>query len=247
MFNGEKDRILIENLHIIKELFDVHGVRFWLDWGTLLGVVREGKIIEWDNDIDVGVFVNNFEKIYSIFQKIEQKGFYLVAPPLGKPAPSYLCFRRGGYGLDIHIYSELDKELLVEILYAYNKGQSARILYFFWQVLLYGDKTGMPINKFKLFIAFLIKYSVSLLPGNLKKIFSQRIGQIVSEICYYPTGRAVVPKFYFNKFRHIKVYDMDFLIPFNAEAYLAYKYGKDWKKPDKKWNWKEKALFNKCN
>ena len=42
-------------------------MRWWLDFGTLLGAVRENKIISWDYNIDISVvdkdFRDNFEEI----------------------------------------------------------------------------------------------------------------------------------------------------------------------------------------
>tara|TARA_B110000305_G_scaffold108588_1_gene122199 strand:+ start:8315 stop:8992 length:678 start_codon:yes stop_codon:yes gene_type:complete len=40
--------------------FDEIGLFFWLEFGTLLGVVRDGKLIEHDTDIDVGVMLTDY-------------------------------------------------------------------------------------------------------------------------------------------------------------------------------------------
>ena len=45
----------VNNLRIVKEILDESGIDYWLDHGTLLGAFRDGKIIEWDRDIDFGV------------------------------------------------------------------------------------------------------------------------------------------------------------------------------------------------
>lgn len=43
-------------LELLKELKDVLGSKkWWLDYGTLLGCVREGDFIKGDNDIDIGM------------------------------------------------------------------------------------------------------------------------------------------------------------------------------------------------
>ena len=36
----------------VTETLNKHNITYWLDFGTLLGAVREKKIIEWDGDID---------------------------------------------------------------------------------------------------------------------------------------------------------------------------------------------------
>ncbi|WP_153304148.1 LicD family protein [Desulfovermiculus halophilus] len=37
------------------DIFNQVGVRYWLDDGTLLGIMREGDLIPWDNDVDLGI------------------------------------------------------------------------------------------------------------------------------------------------------------------------------------------------
>ena len=54
---------------------------------------------------------------------------------------------------------------------------------------------------------------------------------------YIECEKAIVPKHYFEKFKKIEFYGMTFNIPFRAEEYLKYKYGKDWRTPRKDWVW----------
>lgn len=47
-----KQGILREVTRHILNIFNERGVKYWIDFGTLLGCQREGDIIEWDNDAD---------------------------------------------------------------------------------------------------------------------------------------------------------------------------------------------------
>ena len=49
---------MLEILLYIDKVCKEHGIRYWLSSGTLLGAVRHGGFIPWDDDLDVEMMSN---------------------------------------------------------------------------------------------------------------------------------------------------------------------------------------------
>jgi phosphorylcholine metabolism protein LicD len=56
-------KILLDNLEKTIKIFEKHNIQYWCTAGTLLGAIREGNIIEHDDDIDLGLFKDDFLKL----------------------------------------------------------------------------------------------------------------------------------------------------------------------------------------
>ncbi|WP_049939498.1 LicD family protein [Natronomonas pharaonis] len=64
-------------MDIEEQFFDIcaeletNKVAYWVDLGNLLGLVREGHLISWDDDIDLGVWSTDVEKVIDMFEESE--------------------------------------------------------------------------------------------------------------------------------------------------------------------------------
>jgi hypothetical protein len=64
-------------LKTIKEEFVKNNILYWIDYGTLLGAVREGDIITTDDDCDIGILRQDAEKVLSMANTFRLKGMLL--------------------------------------------------------------------------------------------------------------------------------------------------------------------------
>lgn len=58
--------LLMDALVELDEFFAARSIGWWLDSGSLIGAVRYGHLIPWDDDIDIGVTRQDFEAIMRI-------------------------------------------------------------------------------------------------------------------------------------------------------------------------------------
>lgn len=62
----------------INKICKKHGIDYFIDGGTLLGAVRHGGFIPWDDDFDIGMKRNDFDKFLDVCkEELDCERFYL--------------------------------------------------------------------------------------------------------------------------------------------------------------------------
>lgn len=76
--SDEIKKRLLEILKYFKRVCDENGIKYSLAYGTLLGAVRHKGFIPWDDDVDVCMLRNDYERLLDILSKDENSRFKLL-------------------------------------------------------------------------------------------------------------------------------------------------------------------------
>ena len=68
----------------IKRLCDKHNIKYFIIAGTLLGAIRHGGFIPWDDDMDVGMLREDYEKFLKVAKTELGEDFFLQTPETDK-------------------------------------------------------------------------------------------------------------------------------------------------------------------
>lgn len=232
---------LLDILQEFKRVCEENDLTWWIDSGTLLGAVREGKIIEWDDDIDVMMPREDYNKLLSLSQKFKEP--FILQTPVTDFYCDFMirvintdisCYSKYDYDIPGHHYLYIDVFPLDAV--PDNKDDlelEANFLKFvktFWTMRFqthteYNKYLDMRSNR-QMF------YFVN---DSLTKITKENSNsKYVACVAFYAARKFRYVKFTrdaFSKTITCKLNGFDVNIPIGYEEVLEGWYGKDWRTP----------------
>ncbi len=104
-------------LNVLDKIFKKHNLTYWLDFGTLLGAYRHHGFIPWDDDMDISMPREDYDKLLDILnEELDKKKFDVVLHN-GGIGVGYLHLKTGIwcdiFPVDTYVTSgEFDKSLI---------------------------------------------------------------------------------------------------------------------------------------
>lgn len=211
-------------LHNFFKILNDLDINYWLEGGTALSAYRDGEILPWEHDFDIGILKKNLNnKLPILIERISkidsdiiiQKNF----PFVDNIIQIYCKDKTSNPNqIDIYLYTE--------------KGEN---IYMRW----FNSPIGIGSNIIK---SILYLITNRLAKKNSNFFYKKTIYKVIFKFFFYINFKFYsstyhsFPKTFFEKKRKISFCELELYIPFMIDEFLEYRYGKNWKIPDKNFN-----------
>lgn len=230
---------IMNYLEDVKAVLDQKSISFWLEDGTLLGAVRDGRMIPWDHDMDLGSFEDSFKSEVmrkEITRKLEKKGFSVFF------FPNSVALYKDDFHIDIILFKKSDNGFRVDRFLSENKTSHLLVkLHKLSKASFYGRPRLKNIAGKRDLIKANFFFIIHSLPRILRNSIYGIVRNLLSDYEKTRHYSMQIPAKHFKSLKKIKYGGQSVNIPYFAEEYLEKKYG-DWKTPPKnpaEWKWYE--------
>lgn len=240
-FNTRSDvNGLAKSIIEIKEICDKYGLFFWFNYGGLLGMIRDKRLLPWNNDLEVCCWhedVNFFKikKIVNALNKLDYtciyyKSFGTISIKKGTLIDINInCYWKSG-DMAVRPHETASK---------YEKKAFLASVFYWVAVFIFIYPNTFKDFKFiennslpsgKNLFKFLVVQITKRLPSRLQlKIYNFFIS--ASEKFGGRFEQTAIPVKYFESFKLSPFYGSEMYFPENPETLLEFIYGKEWEIP----------------
>ena len=74
----------LEVLEVVKNVCEKNNIQYFADWGTLLGAVRHQGFIPWDDDIDICLKREEYNRLIKVLPRDLPEGFVMAGMYAGE-------------------------------------------------------------------------------------------------------------------------------------------------------------------
>ena len=221
---------LLSVLDEFDEICEKNGIHYSLHGGTLLGAERNGKLIPWDDDIDVSMTRPEYEKFVRVMR--DHKGsFYLDKTLLWVPRFANKNDAKGIY-IDIFVWDYISEKKILQFI----KINLLRALQGMMKEDIEYERYGV-VGKFLLFTTSLVgklmskktKLTLYEFIGTRnflgKKQFIHRYNDSYKGVAY------IMDKDYMNEYQKLELEGKKYMVNKRYREFLRINYGPDYLTP----------------
>jgi len=240
---------ILETMKYIDYICREYNIEYFIMGGTALGAVRHKGFIPWDDDLDIFMTFDNYNRFRMIFNNINNEKFILQEWSVVDDYLEYAKVRMNGTTFIEEAFKEkkdMHHGIYVDIMILHkcpNKKSIQKKIYFASKyVTLYAlSKRNWKPKNIKQKLAL---FSLKIMPNKylLSKFYKyiykyNKLNEDYS-YCYFITkakfSQGIFPADFFNKHVDIKFEDAILMGPNNIKSYLSLRYGDYMKLPSKK-------------
>jgi hypothetical protein len=221
----------------VKILTD-NNINYWVCHGTLLGIIRDNKLLTWDHDIDFAVWDDEYskEEILNIFAANEQFKQEVVLEEINS-----LHFATADKRVDINFYTRDAGKAYIKWA-ALPDRLSIKVYYFVINFIASNtnirktieSSNGKIIEIIKLLIIAPLILFRFFFPKSFKSKLLKSVYKNLDSVGYsYPIELMV------NK--EMEFLSVNIIVPVESEEVLKNTYGEDWRTPKKNYVWYKEA------
>ena len=209
------------------ELLEEHKINYWLDSGTLLGLARDGRLLEADHDLDIGCFVDEADKVLELIDIFRERDYTMARELFADQPGKYFFSNRlndATRSIDFKFYRQTGDHCWTP------------------QISL-TSKRSDPSNLLKYLYSEMVRQSTI----ELREDFSENYQTIHSY--RWPFNKAydaatwIFPARHFKNTEQVKLAGREVHVPADYQDYLQYRYGA-WEQTKKDWEywWDDRGL-----
>ncbi len=231
-------------LEEVSGVFDEHGIKFWINFGVLLGAIRQGAFIPYDNDIELNAWKHEIteQQMRSISTELCRRGFNVYYSTL----TDYMSIRKDKIPVSFSIYTLEEnyavrphEHFMVHVkLTTLNMwiGKLSYVLSELFARQRNGKLTRETFASLKHIAMFLAVSVTSILPHKLRRNIAIKLRELSIRKARDEFGVTRIPAKYYLQLAELEFYGNTYKAPAEAEAYIEFIYGPEWRTPIKGWH-----------
>lgn len=238
----EAQAIMLSILKEVDRICEKHGIKYFLEGGTLLGAIRHEGFIPWDDDLDISMLREDYERFIQVASKELSDEFFLQTMETDPYYNIYHIPLKVRHNGSIFIEDQEDKEkyhngIYIDI-FPIDRVPESRLKYIFQ------SKLSKLLLTMKMSISTKDAYSLKFLGRTSMQLIGKLIsGKVITRILTstlkwnresnskrFTYGPELIWGNIYNEedlfpLRKAKFEDSEFWIPNNAHAILTNYYG----------------------